>query len=121
MKRLSLLFAVAAVTGALLIPAAAQSSPAQATRLVATVGPGFNITLTRAGTKVKRLKPGRYVIRVRDRSNIHNFHLKGPGVNRDSGVAFVGTKTYRVRLKRGSYLYVCDPHASSMRDTFRVR
>ena len=97
--------------------------PAQAatpTKLVATVGPGFNITITKAGKKVKTLKPGRYVISVRDRSSIHNFHIKGPGVNKDSGVAPTGTKTWRVTLKKGTYRFVCDPHASSMKGSFRV-
>ncbi|MBA2475537.1 MAG: hypothetical protein H0V40_06240, partial [Actinobacteria bacterium] len=28
--------------------------------------------------------------------------------------------TWRVTLKRGTYTYVCDPHASSMKGTFTV-
>ncbi len=112
-------FALLAALCALTLAAAA---PAQAaTKLVATVGPGFTITLkTASGTKVTRLKPGSYTITVRDRSNIHNFALKGPGVAKDSGVAFVGTRTWTVRLKAGKYTYVCTPHAISMIATFRV-
>ena len=56
-----------------------------------------------------------------DRSNIHNFHLKGPGVNKViSGTPFQGTKTVTVTLKKGIYRYVCDPHATVMKGSFRV-
>ena len=48
------------------------------TKLVATVGPGFTITLTKAGKKVTTLKPGTYSITVNDKSTFHNFHLTGP-------------------------------------------
>ena len=91
-----------------------------ATKLVATVGPGFNITLTTGGKKVTKLKDGSYTITVRDKSNIHNFHLTGKGVNKDSGVAAVRTFTWKVTFKKGNYAYVCDPHDSSMKGTFRV-
>ena len=114
------LVVVAAALALVAIPTAG-SAPA-ATRLVATVGPGFTITLkTASGTRVRVLKPGTYTITVRDRSNIHNFHLKGPGVNKDSGVSVVATRTWTVRFRAGKYVYVCDPHAESMRGTFTVR
>ena len=102
--------------------ALAVAAPAQsATRLTAVVGPGFNITLqTAAGATVKKLKAGAYTITVRDRSSIHNFALKGPGVAKDSGVPFVGTKTWTVRLKAGKYTFVCTPHVSSMKGSFTV-
>jgi hypothetical protein len=92
-----------------------------ATRLNGTVGPGFTITLrTAAGAKVTRLKAGTYRITVRDRASFHNFHLRGPGVNRSTGVEFVGTRTWTVRLRPGRYSYICDPHATSLRGSFRV-
>jgi len=89
-------------------------------KLVATVGPGFTINLTRGGRKVTRLKPGTYTIVVRDRARIHNFHLRGPGVNKKTGVAFVGTVRWRVKLVRGLYRYNCDPHITTLRSSFRV-
>lgn len=104
--------------------AAVAALPAQAatpTKLVATVGPGFTITLTKAGKKVTSLKPGRYTITVRDRSGMHNFHLRGPGgVNKDSGVGPTGTRTWRLTFRKGTYRFVCDPHATSMKGSFRV-
>ena len=92
-----------------------------ATRLVATVGPGFTITVKKAGVKVRTLRPGTYTITVQDRSRDHNFRLRGPGFNRATGIARVGTFTWTVRLRAGTYRYVCDPHADSMRGSFTVR
>lgn len=102
--------------------ALAVAAPAQsATRLTAVVGPGFNISLkTASGAKVTKLRTGSYTITVRDRSSIHNFALKGPGVTKDSGIMFVGTKTWTVKLKAGKYIFVCTPHADSMKGAFSV-
>lgn len=90
-------------------------------RLVATVGPGPTITLTRGGRKVTALRRGVYRITVRDRSRLHNFHLIGPGISRKTGVPFVGTQTWRVTLRPGLYRYRCNPHVGFMRGTVRVR
>lgn len=109
----------ALVVCAFAAPAAPAVTP---TRLVATVGPNFNISLTKAGRKVTTLKPGTYTITVRDRSDFHNFHLRGPGrVNKATGIAAVGTKTWTVRFVRGTYRYICDPHATLMKGSFSVR
>ena len=102
---------------------AASAAPAATpTKLVATVGPNFNISLTKAGKKVTSLRPGTYSITVRDRSDFHNFHLRGPGrVNKTTGIGAVTTKTWTVKLVRGTYRYVCDPHATQMKGSFTVR
>ena len=95
-----------------------------ATRLNGSVGPGFTISLKKGTAKVTTLAPGSYTITVKDKSKIHNFHLKGPGVNKQiTSVAFVGTKTVTVTLKKGKYIYVCDPHAAvpGMKGTFTVK
>ena len=70
------------------------------TKLTGTVGPGFTITLKRFNKPLVRLlRPGRYSITVSDKSNIHNFHLTGPGgVNKEiTTIGFVGTKTVTVK------------------------
>ncbi len=92
-------------------------------KLVATVGPGYAITVrTAAGAPVRSVKSGLYAITVRDRSDEHNFHLSGPGVNKSTSIGWVGTKTWRVRIARGTtYRFVCDPHAEMMRGSFRGR
>ena len=93
-----------------------------ATKLGGTTGPGFTITLKKAGKKVTTLKPGKYTITVSDKSSSHDFVLKGPGVTkRITGVGFKGTKTATVTLKRGKYTYYCTPHKSFMKGSFAVR
>ncbi len=109
--------AMVAVVG---VPA---SSQAATPKLIATVGPGFTISLkTAAGKNVTTLKPGTYAITVRDRSRIHDFRLRGPGVNKVfSSVAAVGTRSLTVRLRAGRYQFTCQPHASAMHGAFSVR
>jgi hypothetical protein len=67
------------------------------------------ITLTNAaGSRARQVKAGRYRITVRDVSRTQNFHLSGPGVNRKTGVRFLGTVTWTVSLKAGRYVYRSD-------------
>jgi plastocyanin len=120
MSRIRVLLAGAAAALVVAAPTTAGPSMSPA-KLTGTVGPGFTITLKKGTAQVRTLKAGRYTITVSDKSNIHDFHLKGPGVNRViTGTPFKGTKTVTVTLRKGTYTYVCDPHASSMKKTFRV-
>lgn len=107
----------------LLAALAPASSQAATPKLVASVGPGFTISLKNAaGAKVTTLKAGTYSITVKDRSPMHDFRLRGPGVNRViSGVAAVGTKTVTLRLRAGKYVFTCQPHTAAMRGSFSVR
>lgn len=91
-------------------------------RLTGTVGPGFSISMrTPAGAVARTATAGTYRITIRDRSAAHNFHLIGPGVNRRTSVAFRGTVTWTLRLRAGTYRFLCDPHARQMRGSFRAR
>jgi plastocyanin len=103
-------------------PAPAPTPPAKPGRLNGSVGPGFTISLkTLAGRVVRTVKAGLYTIVVRDRSSIHNFHLTGRGMNRKTGVSFVGTATWQVRFAKGqTYRFVCDPHRQTMKGSFRA-
>ena len=112
--RLALVAAFAAL--ALVVASAQAATP----KLVGTVGPGFTITLTQGGKKVTTLMHGRYTIAVSDKSNIHNFHLSGPGLNKSTSVGGKGTTAWIVTLKKGTYKFVCDPHASIMKGSFKV-
>jgi plastocyanin len=97
------------------------TTPPPPVRLNASVGPGFTISLrTTAGRIVRSLRARVYRITVRDRSRFHNFHLTGPGVNRRTGVAFLGTTTWTVRFRAGTYRFVCDPHRARMKGSLRV-
>jgi plastocyanin len=112
--RIALAAAVAAL--ALVVAGVAQA----ASTLVGTVGPGFTISLTQGGKKVTTLKAGTYTIKIADKSPIHNFHLVGPGVNKTTGVSAVGSSTWTVTLKKGTYKFVCDPHKTIMKGSFTV-
>jgi plastocyanin len=109
------------LVAALALAGSAQAATPSKTTLVASVGPGFTISLKKGTARVSRLKPGAYVIRVSDKSNFHNFRLMGVGVNKATTVAFMGSKTFRVTLKRGTYRYQCDPHRAQMKGSFTVR
>jgi plastocyanin len=89
-------------------------------KLVGTVGPAAAISLTKGGRKVTTVKAGSYTVTVRDRSVLHDFHLKGPGVDKKTGVAYKGTKTWQIKLRSGLYRFFCDQHRSKMHGSFRV-
>jgi plastocyanin len=119
MSRIWLTMVALAAAVALVIPTTG-STASEATLLTGTVGPGFTITLKKGATRVRTLKAGRYTIRVSDRSNLHDFRLKGSTNKTITGVAFTGTKTVTVTLRRGTVTYFCAPHAIQMKGTFRV-
>ncbi len=105
---------LAVVFGALALVAGAPAA-VNAGKLTATDGPGFTITMS-----AKKVKAGTYTITIFDRSGIHNFHLTGPGVNKKTSVAAVKTYKWTVKLRRGTYRFVCDPHATIMKGVLRV-
>jgi len=108
--RISLAFVVLIATLAMVTSAAAATPT-----LIGTDGPGFTITLSK-----KTVKAGMYLFVIHDRSAIHNFHLTGPGVNKRTSVPAVATTRWTVKLKRGVYRFVCDPHAAIMNGTLKV-
>ena len=86
-----------------------------ANALAATVGPGFTISMNK-----KTVKSGTYVITIHDLASIHDFHLTGPGVNKKTSVAGTGTTKWTVKLKKGTYHFVCDPHHTIMHGVLKV-
>jgi plastocyanin len=117
-----ILATVAVIAAAALTLASVGSAAAAPKPVAGSVGPGFTISLKFQGKKVSKLKAGvAYRFTVNDRSSIHDFHVTGPGVNKViTGVGFTGTKSTVLKLKKGTYRYVCDPHSSSMKGTFTV-
>jgi plastocyanin len=90
-------------------------------KLVAVVGTNdaFVISLRDAnGNAVTQLAPGTYDISVSDRSEEHNFHLKGPGVDQATPIGEKQETTWTVTIGDGRYTYVCDAHSSQMRGYF---
>ena len=86
------------------------------------VGPGFEIEVKQNGEDAESVKAGTYTLKVEDKADVHNFHLIGPGVDDVvTDVPFKGEKAVTVTLKKGTYTYQCDPHASGgMKGTFEV-
>ena len=91
--------------------------------LLAKVGENdsFNISLTDStGAKVTHLDPGDYTIQVSDLSDMHNFDLTGPGVNKSTGVTDIGSQTWSVTFTNGTYRFQCDIHPTTMKGSFTV-
>jgi plastocyanin len=122
LRRLLIALAAVGVVGSiaafLLLPA---GSAAQNPTLQATVGPGFNISLKdSSGASVTHLATGTYTIKVSDQSDIHNFHLSGPGVNEATPLEESGTFTWTVTFTDGVYHFNCDAHPTQMKGDFAV-
>jgi len=84
-------------------------------KLAGTVGPGFTISMK------KPTKAGKYTLVVSDKSSIHNFHLKGKGVNVKTTVPATGSKTFKITLAKGKYSFLCYPHPTSMKGSFTIK
>ena len=115
-RKLILVLTAIAAIAALSVAGVAQAAPAKTKKINGTVGPGFTITVAK-----KSVKAGKYTFVIKDRSSAHNWHITGPGVNKKTSVSGTGTKKITVTLKKGTYTIVCDPHASVMHGSFRVR
>jgi plastocyanin len=118
---------IAGLTVAALVAAGtAFSGGASTPTLKGVVGPGFTVSLTKGGKKVKSLKAGKYKIVVSDKSDFHNAVLERekpskPKLEKDlSGVSFTGSKTVTMTLKPGSWRFYCSVHESQMHQDFKV-
>jgi hypothetical protein len=124
MKALSL--AAVVVAAALAIAGAAFGSRDSTPTLKGVTGPGYSVSLTKGGKKVKTLKAGKYKIVVSDKSTFHNAVLERekpskPKLEKDlTGVGFTGTKTVVMTLKPGSWRFYCEVHESQMHQDFKV-
>jgi hypothetical protein len=124
MKALSLIAVL--VAAALAAAGAAFSSGTSTPTLKGVVGPGYSVSLTKGGKKVKTLKAGKYKLVVSDKSDFHSSVLERekpdkPKLEKDiTGVAFTGTKTVTMTLKPGSWRFYCSVHESQMHQDFKV-
>jgi hypothetical protein len=121
-RRTLALLTVLAVGLTLVAPSSAISPRRHVeTLIIAIVGPGDVLSVQWLSEKtIKRLKPGRYYILVQDRSNVRNFHLRGPGINRASPVQRVHAFAWHVVLRKGVYKFWSDPQKRTMHGQFRV-
>jgi len=124
MKALSIIAVL--VAAALAVAGAALSSGTSMPTLKGTVGPGYTVSLTKGGKKVKTLKAGKYKVVVSDKSNFHNSVLErekpeSPKLEKDiTGTGFTGSKTVVMTLKPGSWRFYCSVHESQMHQDFKV-
>jgi plastocyanin len=94
---------------------AAASRSTNSNTLTGTVGPAYTISMNK-----KTVKAGTYVIVINDHASIHDFHLTGPGVDKATSVTGTGTTKWIVKLKKGTYHFVCDPHRTIMHGVLNV-
>ena len=111
MRKRTIAVLLALVIGAIAALPAFAATP----KITGTVGPGFTISMK------KPTKAGKYTLVVSDKSSIHNFHLKGKGVNVMTTVPATGTKTFKITLAKGKYSFLCDPHPTSMKGSFTIK
>ena len=115
---------VVLIASNLLMPQTARAGASRT--LSATVGDSGIAIRNTDGSKVRRLISGQYTIVVRDRSLRHAFHLVGPLIpakqtlNRRTGVSYVGTTRWSLRLAPGEYRFFCDRHPGRMSGMFTV-
>ena len=110
----------ASAAAVLVLAGGSPARPAGSVLLQAVVGADKTISLTADGKPVAQLEPGSHTIAVDDRSEVGNFHLQGPGVDVETGQAFVGQTTWTLTLGVGSYVFFSDPFADSVRGDFTV-
>lgn len=118
-RKIAAFAAPAAAVVALLMGTTATAAPVT---VKGKVGPGYTISLTVGGKRVKKLKAGvAYRFVIVDRSEDHDFRLAGPGTSRLlGGEEFMGTSTAVLKLKKGAYRFFCAPHSDEMRGGFTV-
>ena len=80
--------------------------PSKTQQLTARVGPGAKITFAHSA------KVGKATITINDLSAKDDFHLTGPGVNKKTGIAFKGVAKWTVTLRKATYSFRSDAHAS---------
>jgi hypothetical protein len=117
--------ALAALLATVVAPVAL-ARPATNPTLIGKVGlhDAYRITLTFTnGKPVKSIPAGSYTFVVHDYSKIHNFALGSQTQNRrlfTTGIPWVGTRTYHLKLAAGRYAYACSVHFQTMNGTFVV-
>ncbi|WP_405216584.1 plastocyanin/azurin family copper-binding protein [Agrococcus sp. Ld7] len=106
----------------------AAETPADGTRttLMAVVGSADDPEayaigiLDETGALRTSVPAGDYSLTFVDRSQLHNFHLMGEGVDVATEVQGTDESTVEVTLVAGTYEYVCDPHSGTMSGVLEV-
>lgn len=96
-------------------PPPSSPPPVVRTKLSLTVTDKAVTLRTAAGAVARTLAAGAFSIKVVDRSKKQNAHVVGAGVNRKTGIVFVGTVTWKVTLKTGTLVYRSDTAKPKLR------
>lgn len=118
--------AALAVTSLVLAGAALSRNSAMPT-LKGVVGPGYMISLKKAGKNVTSLKAGKYKFVISDKSTFHNFTVErekpsSPKIEKHiTSTSFMGSKTVVMTLKPGSWRYYCSVHEALIHHDFKVK
>ena len=124
MKGLTL--AAVVVAAALAVAGAAIGSSSKTITLKGTVGPGYTISLTKGGKRVKSLTAGTYKFVISDKASIHDFTVEREKPSKPkvekllTGVGFTGTKTVTMKLTPGSWSFYCSVYEAEMHGDFKV-
>ncbi len=101
------------------VPGSAAPADTPVLTAVSGTNDAFAISLTDStGAKVTHLDAGTYSIVVHDRSTIHDFHLRGPGVDLATSEEQIEEVTWTVTVSDGTYRYICDPQRGVMKGSF---
>ena len=125
MRKRSIAIIAGCLVAGLVLAGTAFSRATSTPTLKGVVGPGFTISLKKAGKSVKgkTLKAGIYKIVVGDKSNFHNFTLEREKPKMEkliTATGFTGTKTVIWTLKPGSWRAYCSLHEAQMQQNFKV-
>jgi hypothetical protein len=72
------------------------------------------------GVSVDKLRSGWYTLTVNDETTAGNFRIKGPGVNKATGVKFRGAVIWGVNLQKGKYMLLSDSGSARTARTLLV-
>ncbi len=128
MRKRSIAIIAGCLVAGLVLAGTAFSRATSTPTLKGVVGPGFTISLKKAGKSVKgkTLKAGTYKFVISDKSDFHNFTLEREKPKKPhfefhiTKTGFTGSKTKIITLKPGSWRFYCSIHEAMMHGDFKV-
>ena len=128
MRKRSIAIIAGCLVAGLVLAGTAFSRATSTPTLKGVVGPGFTISLKKAGKSVKgkTLKAGTYKFVISDKSDFHNFTLEREKPKKPhfefhiTKTGFTGSKTKTITLKPGSWRFYCSIHEAMMHGDFKV-
>jgi len=128
MRKRSIAIIAGCLVAGLVLAGTAFSRATSTPTLKGVVGPGFTISLKKAGKSVKgkTLKAGTYKFVISDKSDFHNFTLEREKPKKPhfefhiTKTGFTGSKTKIITFKPGSWRFYCSIYEAMMHGDFKV-